>query len=427
MSNKKLAGYLINRETGIMIGVNQFGLSVAQGYKDGKSVSEIAGMYRRRKDYPLGVLEEMISKFVDQMKDRGFERTKINIISLKERSVPPLLTVQLDLSWDCNLRCRHCYLVNTKLIDKPLTKKEWQDIIDQVYKMQVPRIAFLGGEPLVSPIFFDLAEYAFRYGLKLYTTTNAVLVTSKIAKRLLQVGFNEIDVSLDGATTESHEFLRGEGTFDKTIKGISNLVASGLRVKSATVLSKKNLNEIWDLMKLGQDLGLYHMYFNTMIPIGSEKDFLKRYELCGEDWIFAKEIVRKWNAGHKQPKVFAENWFIFGDLSGRKLETLKDFDYAGCRAGKRELIITPDGFIAACPLLSTKREFQTMNIRRNSLEEIWQKDEWITRLRQVNESTIQGKCKSCFLKIVCKGGCHVLALFECGNINQPDPRCPLTN
>lgn len=428
MVNKRMQGYLVNLETGITVGVNSFGLLIAKLYQDGKSISEIVETCQKIQDRSesTNLLEEKVSGFINQMKQKGFLSEKIRIIALDNPLVPPLLRVQLDISWKCNLHCRHCYLGNTELIGEPLAIEEWKTLINQLYKMGVPKIAFLGGEPLLSPIFFELAEYASKMGFKLYTTTNGTIVTSAIAMRLIQVGFNEVDVSLDGATPETHEFLRGKGTFEKTIQGIQYLVTAGLRVKSATVVSKKNIDEIWKLMELGKRLGLRHMYLNALLPGGTGKEIWKEYEILTEDWLSIKNAVQKWNDTHSQPKIFAETRFIFNNyLASSVSANLDSCEYAGCKAGKREMIITPDGFVAACPLLSTEREFQTMNVREYSLKEIWERDEWIVKLRKVTENTVQGKCKNCQNRIICKGGCHILALFEYGDINQPDPRCPI--
>jgi radical SAM protein with 4Fe4S-binding SPASM domain len=430
MAERKIRGYLINAESGRMIGVNSFGWLIANLSQKGKNITEIAKICQKLQNCkePLEVLEKKIFNFVMKMKREGFPPEKIRAIPLDNPSVPPLLMAQLDISWVCNLRCRHCYLGDTELIDEPLAKEEWKSVINQLYEMGVPKIAFLGGEPLLSPMFFELAEYAFRLGFKLYTTTNGTLVTPVIAKRLAQVGFNEIDVSLDGATPETHEFLRGEGTFEKTVQGIQHLVTAGLKVKSATVVSKKNMNEILslNLMELGRKLGLHHMYLNPLLPGGKGKEIWKEYEVSAKDWLEVKKAIQKWNSKGDLPKVFAESGFVFDDkLMNRALSNPDICVYAGCKAGKREMIITPDGFAVACPLLSTEREFQTMSVRKYSLREIWEKDEWIVKLRSVNENTIQGKCKNCRYRTICKGGCHILALFEYGNINQPDPRCPL--
>lgn len=430
MTTKRLAGYLINTETGVTMGVNSFSLLIVKFYQSGENATTIAKIYKKQRNdsRSLERLTTIISDFIEQLRIKKFVPNKMRVIHLDNPLVPPLLMVQLDLSWACNLHCRHCYLGNGKLIDKPLSREEWKEVINQAYGLQVPKIAFLGGEPLIAPNFFELVEYASNLGFKLYTTTNCTLVTPKTAIRLKEVGFNEIDVSIDGANPVSHEFLRGEGLFRKTIQGIKYLVDEGLRVKSATVIYKKNVHEIQDLIRLGYDIGLHHMYFNALLPGGEGKEIWKEYQISAEEWLKVKEIIAAWNSTYRRPKVFAENGFVFnGSLRKDTLSNLKGWEYAGCKAGKRELIIAPDGFAIACPILSSERKFHTMSIRQYSLKQIWEQDEWVIKLRQVNETTLQGKCRTCSYRIICKGGCHILTLFEYGHINYPDPRCHLTS
>lgn len=423
MSNRIFA-YLMDKKSGGMIGVNHSGYFLASLYREGKGPDEIVKLFLV--DNPTSVSAEKIkvlaTNFIGQMEQKGLFRDRLRIIQPKERFHP--FTIQLDLSWSCNLKCRHCYLKDTRLILAALTEEEWQGVISQAREMDIPKIAFLGGEPLLSPYFFRLSEYAYGLDFKLYTTTNGTLVDGGIAKDLLKVGFNEIDISLDGASAETHQFLRGEGTFAQMVKGAEHLVNVGLLVKSATVLHKKNIAEILAILSLGKKLGLSEMYFNQLLPGGRGADIWDDLLISFEEWMDVKGKIREWNKKNKKPRAFAENSFDFVRQIPQSL-SFKGCDYAGCKAGKRELIITPDGFAVACPLLSTERDFHTLNVRERSLKEIWHSDEWICKLRDVNESTVLGKCKTCPGLSICQGGCHVLALFKRGDLNQPDPRCPI--
>lgn len=429
MEKMNLCGYLMDKITGGLIGVNRFGFVVALLYQQGKNVAEIIEYCQNTYEISTDTmkLKQLISIFIKQMEQKGLTKERLRLIRLKESF--QLLTAQLDLSWDCNLHCRHCYLGSTKLIENPLTKEEWQGIIDQLYDMDVPKIVFLGGEPILANHFFDLSRYATKQGFKIFTTSNGTLITAATAHDLVKSGFNEIDISLDGATNQSHEFLRGHGTFAKTLNGIKHLISTGLIIKTATVLNSMNAKEVKDILLLGKEMGINEMYFNPLLPGGRDGNFWNNYVLTFEEWLAVKKIIRQWNRSRnkKQPKAFAESGFDFSNFSETvEYPSSSSCNYVGCKAGKREMIITPDGFIAPCPLLSTKRQFQTMNIRQFSLNEIWGRDEWIIKLRGVNEYTLSGKCKNCKAISICQGGCHVLALFEYGDICQPDPRCPYT-
>lgn len=424
-SNKKrIAAYLMDKVSGGMIGVNEFGLLIADFFQRGKTLQEITvfcvNNLDQKGDY--AELESKVSHFLRQLEACKLTPNRLRI--LKRNDQFQILNAQLDLSWKCNLSCRHCYLGDTTLIEEALTLSEWQNIIDQLHTLNVPKITFLGGEPLLARHLFDLASYAFSKGFKLFTTTNGTLVSTSLAGKLRKSGFNEIDVSIDGSSAESHEFLRGNQTFNPALRGIRYLIDAGIAVKTATVLNKKNHAEIYDILKLGKQLGIEHMYFNPLLPGGQGNSFWREFELNFNDWIEIKSVIKEWNQKELMPKGFAESSFDF--LISLNKEDIANMtsDYIGCKGGKRELIITPDGFIAACPLLTTKRMFHTMNVRKYSIAEIWKNDQWIINLRNVNEHTKKGKCQDCDALVVCQGGCHILSLLELGDIYQSDPRCP---
>lgn len=423
MSANNIKGYVMDRVSGGMIGVNLFGLIIAQFFAAGLSV--LAIYERCKEEYEFEMSDEQlmaqIADFLARLEKLGLKPENTRILPKEEGKYQPL-NVQIDLSWKCNLHCRHCYLDDTRLIDTPLSKEEWEGVIRQIFEMRVPKLTFLGGEPLLGPNFFDLASFAFNLGFKLFSTTNGTLITESVVKDYLRSGFAELDVSVDGATSSTHNFLRGKGTFSATLLGIEKLVAGGMTVKTATVLHKGNFKEVADILRLGRSLDVEHMYFNPLLPGWSGENFWQDQALSFGEWRDVKRVIRDWNGQNKKPVAFAESAFEFeGIISSTNVGSC---DYAGCKAGKRELIITPDGYVAACPLVSTNRNYQTMNVRRDSLKHIWEVDGWIVKLRQINPLTVKGKCVNCESVAFCQGGCHMLAHFRHGSIDLPDPRCP---
>lgn len=414
-------GYLFNLDSGVLYGVNTNGLAVTKLYIEGQNesaiIETIVAQYGEGKRILIG---QTVNSFLANLRKRQFLPNNTRLI-IPSNSAPPLLTVQLDLSWACNLHCKHCYLGNKELRDKPLTQKEWEDVIIQLVGMGVPKVAFLGGEPLLYPFFFNLAVFSVERGLRIYTTTNGTLITPEICQRFVDAGFTEIDVSLDGASKETHEFLRGSGTFEKTVHGIELLVKHGLRVKSSTALSRINIGEIDLLLHFGREIGLSEMYFNSMLPSGAGKT-IQDHVVNIDDWRIVQSELKEWNAKRQRPKAFAEHFFLFDNY--RCVSNKSAFCYTGCKAGKRELIITPDGYIAVCPMVATEREYQTMSIRQYSLAEIWQSDPWVLKLRNITVETLWPVCQDCAYSVMCVGGCHLLALWHCGQLNAADPRCP---
>jgi radical SAM protein with 4Fe4S-binding SPASM domain len=416
-----IEAYLMEKKTGKIIGLNELGVLVCEMYIENYDLEQIVDAYFYRQQIRRKRCKKEVQDFIKDLQKRGLNRNSIRIIK-KESNKKQLLTVQLDLSWKCNLDCKYCYLTDTRLIAPSLSSQEWKDIIKQLQIMGVPKLSFLGGEPLLADNFFELAGYASSLGFKIYTTTNGTLVNGEVARSIREAGFNEIDVSLDGATPDVNDSLRGEGAFLKTISGIKDLVQAEVEVKTATVLNKANKHEVLELLNLGINLGVTQMYFNPLLPSSTDGDYWKEQSLNFAEWKVVKEEIENWNSIFPNIQAFAESGF---DFESKKTNDYVDIlSYSGCKAGKREMIITPDGYIAVCPMVSTDRRFQSMSVREYSLESIWEKDCWINKLREVDENNIQGKCTGCANLLECQGGCHIMSYLTYGHLNYPDPRCP---
>lgn len=417
----EVCAYIVNTETGLTVGTNTLGEKISYLYQ--KRVPEEVIV----NDYPL--ITKEVLYFLRWLKKYRFSSVNIKVIPINT-DIPSLLQVQLDLAWDCNLACRHCYLQDKKLIAPHLSLEEWLDIVNQLYELQVPKIAILGGEPILSPIFYKVANYVSGKGFKLYTTTNGTLISKDVAQKIYDAGFTEIDVSLDGGTPESHEFLRGKNTFKRTLRGIELLAQQGLKVKTATVLSRVNFSEFRRMTELGSKLGVSEMYFNSLMPCGKDRDIWDDIGLTIKEWGKLLAIMNQWNQDDRSPRLFMERMFNFEHLKvGQNLGDVfnlvkHNITQGGCKAGKREVIISPDGFLVICPLVSTERSFHTTNVRDTTIAYAWRHDYWIKKLREVDEGNIKGKCKICPHRVICKGGCHLTSLFESGSLYNPDPRCP---
>ena len=119
----------------------------------------------------------------------------------------------------CNLTCSHCYINASPDAERPneQTLEEGKAFIDDVAEVGVPLLLFTGGEPLVSKDFWELAKYAKGKGLRTVISTNGVLITKEVAKRLQDVGIQYVGVSLDGMR-QTHDRFRGhDGAFDAAL------------------------------------------------------------------------------------------------------------------------------------------------------------------------------------------------------------------
>ncbi|MBQ5919794.1 MAG: radical SAM protein, partial [Selenomonadaceae bacterium] len=145
----------------------------------------------------------------------------------------------------CNLKCRHCYMSSdSKKYQDELTTAEAKAFIDDLADFHVPVLLFSGGEPLIRPDFFELAEYAQQKGVRPTLSTNGTLITREVAARIKEIGVGYVGISLDGLQDVNDKFRGVEGAFEKAMAGIQNCVAVGQRVGLRFTINHHNIQEL---------------------------------------------------------------------------------------------------------------------------------------------------------------------------------------
>lgn len=182
-------------------------------FRGGKSIqealSELRQLMGKRAD---GVVES----FIAQVLGKEFLATS------KVIDRPLFKMASLSLTAGCNLRCSICLLNATVAGDNECTFEHWK-IFLQAFKAIGGEIASLtGGEPLLNSDCLRVAQYAKDVGLKVVLLTNGTLLSREKA-RILCGCCDQIRISVDGPDAETHEIIRGKGTFKKAIAGLRYL------------------------------------------------------------------------------------------------------------------------------------------------------------------------------------------------------------
>lgn len=165
---------------------------------------------------------------------------------LNPSPTPSLRYLELQITDRCNLQCRHCYIGEGSHRD--LSLKQIQKVLKEFEEIHGLRLLLSGGEPLLHPDFWEINEILRNHAFRSVLLSNGTLITQEVAKRLR---VHEVQISLDGMK-EGHEFLRGKGTFEKTIMAIDHLQEANIRVSVATMIHRKNLSEFDRLASLLQ-------------------------------------------------------------------------------------------------------------------------------------------------------------------------------
>ena len=161
--------------------------------------------------------------------------------------------VRWDITGYCNLKCKHCqamnYYENNGQKNNDLNFKNICIIIDKLHALNVGSIGLLGGEPLIRKDIFLILEYIKQKNIKLVLNTNGTLINTKNVQNILNCCDNVI-VSLDGITSQTHDWLRGPSSFLKALQGISLLLKNKTdknKIGISFVLNKYNYNQAVNL------------------------------------------------------------------------------------------------------------------------------------------------------------------------------------
>lgn len=376
-------------------------------------------------------MDELREKFRDAYWRKGLTSVikGIAYFGIRKPFVPGApFQVVWDITYACNLKCRHCYATAGKRLENELTTEEAMDVIDKLNRLGVTIIAFSGGEPLVRNDIFDLTEYAADKGIYVAIATNGTLITEELAEKMKENGVGYVQISLDGMK-ETHEAFRGvKGCFDKTVEGIRNAVKAGLFVNVSMTVTRYNYQDVKAVVELCEKLGVdWFMHYN-FIPTGRGRDIVEadispeqREELLR--WLYERNTSSSISLLSTAPQFARVALQCNGSIipthfynvnAGERLRQLAEF-IGGCGAGRFYFAIKANGDVQPCVFFPLK----VGNVREDDLEELWLHNHVFEDLR--NKDLLEG-CGSCTYRYVC-GGCRARAYNYFGDYLKPDPGC----
>lgn len=189
----------------------------------------------------------------------------------EENRIP--LEAHLELTYRCNAQCVHCYCVIPPGLEEPakrqeLTFDEIARLLDDLAEQGTLYLNFSGGEVLVRPDFFDIAQYAKQRGFAFRIFTNGIGLTEERAKRLAALEPLTVELSIYSADPGVHDSItRVPGSFDRLVENILRLKTFGLRIYLKTVVMKPNQSGLERLRQFGRDLDVStHMFGCEVSP-----------------------------------------------------------------------------------------------------------------------------------------------------------------
>ena len=161
-----------------------------------------------------------------------------------------------ELTYACNLSCVHCLSSSGRRDPRELSTEQCKSIIDELQKMQVFYVNIGGGEPTVRSDFWELVDYATAHQVGVKFSTNGVKIDKKVAARLAASDYVDVQISIDGATAEVNDAVRGPGSFDMAVRALENLREAGFTdAKISVVVTRHNVSQLDEFKALADKYG----------------------------------------------------------------------------------------------------------------------------------------------------------------------------
>jgi mycofactocin biosynthetic radical S-adenosylmethionine protein MftC len=334
------------------------------------------------------------------------------LIEQFEHGLDAPICLTWELTYACNLACVHCLSSSGKRDPRELSTDECKGIIDELERMQVFYVNIGGGEPTVRPDFWELVDYATEHHVGVKFSTNGVRITPEVATRLAASDYVDVQISLDGATAEVNDAVRGAGSFDMAIRALENLAAAGFAdAKISVVVTRHNVDQLDDFAALAARY-CATLRITRLRPSGRGADVWDELHPTADQQV----QLYNWLVQKGERVLTGDSFFHLsglgepGALAGLNL----------CGAGRVVCLIDPIGDVYACPFAIHDRFLAGNVLSNGSFDEVWKNSPLFLELREPQSA---GACSSCGHFDGCRGGCMAAKFFTGLPLAGPDPEC----
>jgi len=293
----------------------------------------------------------------------------------------------------------------------------WVDFIKKT-GIDYAKISITGGEPILKQDFFPLLEKVQDYknqGIinNVCVMSNGSTLTDDVLQKYKELGVDSIQISVEG-TEKCNDEIRGEGSFQKALKGAEVTIAHKMPLSFSMTLTQQNVHDIEPLARLAARIGVGGMGIGRLIPEGRGKQMqdlmlspvqvLQLYrQLEGINMRLANENIRLRVGLHCSDSLYTT-------INPR-------FQTHGCSTPYDVFTVLPNGDVVPCRRLP----IVAGNILKQTFLEVYYSSKVYQQLK--NLENMHPSCKSCKFMSSCKGSGKCAANGWFGTPYAPDPQC----
>lgn len=296
------------------------------------------------------------------------------------------------VTYRCNNECEHCYNARARSYPE-MNTTQWQQIIDQCWKLGIPHLVFTGGEPTLRKDLAELIYYAEQKGMITGINTNGrQLKDANYLRTLIDAGVDHIQITLESSDPNIHnQMVNANHAWEETVEGIKNVVASDLYMMTNTTMLTINKDSIPETLDFLSDLGVPTVGLNALIYSGKGKDVGTGLR---ENQLIDLLDIAKNKTQHNGQKLI---WYTPTQYCNFN-PIQNDLGVKGCSAALYNMCIEPDGAVLPC-----QSYYQSLgNMLTDPWDSIWNHELAISLRERKN---LPEKCTGCDLILECGGGC----------------------
>ena len=317
----------------------------------------------------------------------------------------------------CNLKCPFCFQrLNPYDYSKDLPHKRWIELTKELCEMGTDIIQISGGgEPMAVPnTTLKMMEIVKENGVSGRLVSNGTLWREEDIKKVVEMGWDNVIFSVDGATAEINDKSRGvDGTFEKIIKNIrlfnhyKKVFEKDVPyIEFSTVVSKYNFSQLGEIIKLGHNLNVNNITFEPVFVSNPDVEKLKVSQK-GRDFIMGK--IHEWESLASSLGISTNLDDVFevkeiektGNLKEKifeisKVETSQPFLRVPCYEPWIWPKIEADGRVGPCSTIFLsdfcKKE---VGVRERSFENVWYGEEFDAFRKSIINGNLVESCANC--------------------------------
>ncbi len=315
-----------------------------------------------------------------------------------------LLSMEIEFSKHCNLRCQYCYVADEKGFAGELTQEEIRDCLLQAKALGARKIIILGGEPMVYPHIMEMLRFIRGEGLGVEMFTNGYQISLDIARQLFHLGIFVV-LKMNSRVENIQDALSGKrGAYKNIQEAFINLKRAGYpgehgNLAVSSIICQQNIDDIPQMWEWLREQNIAP-YFEMITPKGRARE---------NEWLCVD--IRRIE------EVFKKLAEIDRVKYGRDWQPQPPLVEIKCLRHQFSCMINAQGNVFPCVGI----DIPVGNIRERKLSDIIRESEVIQDLRNYRRN-IKGPCRECNKSSDCYG-CRGAAYQLTGDYLASDPRC----